>query len=268
MAVLVARGCTFYVEDKGVGPPVLLIPPSGSTAGTWGALPAELGADARVIAYDRRGYVRSGGQVVRTASVHAADAIALLEALQATPAVVVGTSAGASIALDVAVRRPDLVHAVISHEAPWRALAHPDITALTTLARMGARTARGRHDEATEILLRYVYGYRDGGTAWDAFPEQWRRIARENGRQVIADLIATTRSYPSAADLATVSLPVVCSYGARSREFMQAVTRSLAQAIPTARLHQVERAAHAVAFDNPHDFAALILDAARTPTAR
>jgi pimeloyl-ACP methyl ester carboxylesterase len=38
-------------------------------------------------------------------STHTADAATLLESLQAAPAVVVGTSAGAGIAIDLAVRR-------------------------------------------------------------------------------------------------------------------------------------------------------------------
>jgi pimeloyl-ACP methyl ester carboxylesterase len=267
MGFVDVRGCTFYVEDKGEGPAVLLIPPSGSTASTWGSVPGELAGRCRVIAYDRRGYTRSGGQNVRSASVHAADAIALLEALQATPAVVVGTSAGATIALDVAVRRPDLVRSVVSHEAPWRALAHPDPAALATLAQVGWQVARDRYDQATEALLRFVYGYQDGGSAWDAFPEEWRATARANGRQVIADLFATMRSYPSAADLGALSVPVVCTYGVRSRPFMQAVARSLAQAVPTARLRPIEGAAHAVPFDNPHALAEVIGAALNAPEA-
>ena len=92
---------------------------------------------------------------------------------------VVGTSAGATIALDLAVRRPDLVRAVVVHEAAWRALRHPDASGLGTLARMQWLAWRGRYPEAAETLLRWVYSYRDGGSAWDAFPEQWRRTARE-----------------------------------------------------------------------------------------
>ena len=81
MGFIKARGNDFYYEEQGKGPPILLIPPSGSTASTWGALPGDLAGDGRVIAYDRRGYSRSGGEVVRSASEHAGDAAALLEAL-------------------------------------------------------------------------------------------------------------------------------------------------------------------------------------------
>src|SRR5215813_11123160 len=121
MGFMEARGHNLYYEDKGQGMPILLIPPAGSTASTWGTLAGNLAGAGRVIAYDRRGYTRSGGEVVRSAAEHSRDAAAVLAALAAGPAVAVGTSAGATIALDLAVRRPDLVRAVVVHEAAWRA---------------------------------------------------------------------------------------------------------------------------------------------------
>src|SRR5499433_2196404 len=100
MRFVKARGTHFYCEEQGDGPPILLIPPAGSTASTWGALVGDLAGAGRVIAYDRRGYTRSGGEVVRSAAEHTRDAAAILEALEAGPAAVIGTSAGATIALD------------------------------------------------------------------------------------------------------------------------------------------------------------------------
>ena len=96
MGFIKARGSNFYYEEQGKGPPILLIPPSGATASTWGALPGDLAGDGRVIAYDRRGYSRSGGGTVRSTSEHALDAAALLDALEAGPTVAVGTSAAAT----------------------------------------------------------------------------------------------------------------------------------------------------------------------------
>ena len=263
MGYIEARGCNFYYEENGEGLPILLIPPAGSTASTWGALPGDLAEAGRVIAYDRRGYTRSGGEVVQSAAEHARDAAAILDALAARPAVAVGTSSGATIALDLAVRRPDLVRAVVIHEAAWRALRHPDARGLGTLARMQWLAWWGRYAQAAETLLRWVYSYRDGGSAWDAFPEQWRQTARENGRSVVADLRSTMGGYPSPQDLATIAAPVVCTYGSRSRSYMRAVTRSLAHAIPTAIVREIDGAAHAVAFDAPGNFAQVIAQVIR-----
>jgi pimeloyl-ACP methyl ester carboxylesterase len=166
------------------------------------------------------------------AAEHTRDAAAVLDALEARPVVAVGTSAGATIALDLAVRRPDLVRAVVVHEAAWRALRHPDASGLGTLARMQWLAWRGRYPEAAETLLRWVYGYHGGGSAWHAFPEQWRQIARETGRSVVADLESSMGGYPRVTDLAKITAPVVCTYGSRSRTYMRPLTRSLARAIP------------------------------------
>ena len=127
---------------------------------------------------------------------------------------------------------------------------------------------RGRHAEAAEVLLRWVYSYRDGGSAWDAFPEQWRQTARENGRPVVADLKSSMGSYPRAQDLAKITAPVVCTYGSRSRNYMRPLTRSLTRAIPTATVREIDGTAHAVPFDAPSNFAQVITDAIRSAEAR
>jgi pimeloyl-ACP methyl ester carboxylesterase len=268
MGFVKARGSNFYCEEQGEGLPILLIPPAGSTASTWGALPSDLAGVGRVIAYDRRGYRRSGGEVVRSAAEHAVDAAAVLDALEARPTVLVGTSAGATIALDLAVRRPDLVRAVVAHEAAWRALRHPDASGLGALARMQWLAWRGRYPDAAETLLRWVYSYCDGGSAWEAFPEQWRQTARDNGRAVVADLKGSMGGYPSPQDLAAITAPVVCTYGSRSRSYMRSITRSLAQAIPTATVREIDGTAHAVPFDAPGNFAQVITEAIHTSEVR
>src|SRR6266508_1778023 len=247
MAFVRLDGCDLYYEEVGEDVPILLIHPAGATAATWGSATEELARIGRVITYDRRGYARSGGEPVRSVSTH--------------PAVVVGTSAGAIIAIDLAVRRPDLVQAVIEHEGPWRFTRHlptgPQVTAFATI---GSLILRGRQSDAAEALLRSAYSYRDGGTAWDAFPEEWRRAGRENARAALWDFLITIGNHPSATDLATVGVPVVCSYGARSPDFIVRCTRSLAAAIPTAKAHRIEGAGHAAPFDATTDFVQLIAD--------
>jgi pimeloyl-ACP methyl ester carboxylesterase len=259
MASVMSDGCSLYCEDVGEGVPILLIHPAGATASTWGSATEDLARTSRVITYDRRGYARSGGEPPRSMSTHTADAAAMLESLRTPPAVVVGTSAGAAIAVDLAVRRPDLVQAVVAHEFPWRFTRHvPAASQALALIRIGWLVLRGRHGDAAEALLRSAYTYRDGGSAWDAFPEEWRRAGRENATAALRDFRNSIAEYPSATDLATIEVPVVCSYGARSPNSMLRLVRSLADAIPTARTHQVEGAGHAVAFDAPANFVQLI----------
>jgi pimeloyl-ACP methyl ester carboxylesterase/predicted ester cyclase len=257
-------GCELYYEEAGEGSPILLIHPAGATATTWGSATKELARIGRVIAYDRRGYARSGGEPARSISRHTADAAAILEHLGTSPAVVVGTSAGAAIAIDLAVRCPDLVQAVIAHEFPWRFTRHlPTASQIAALVKVGSLARRGRESDAAEALLRFAYTYRDGGSAWDAFPEEWRRAGRDNARAALADFRNSISNYPSPGDLATIDVPVVCSYGARSPNGMFRLVRSLASAIPTARTHRIDRAGHAAPFDATTNFVQLIADTHR-----
>lgn len=254
-------GCDLYYEEVGEGVPILLVHPAGATASTWGPAVDELARIGRVIAYDRRGYARSGGGPVRSMSQHTADAGVILKSLRTAPAVVVGTSAGAAIAVDLAVRHADLVGAVVAHEFPWRYARHlPSAAQVAALTKIEFLSLRGRYRDAAETLLRSAYAYRNGGTAWDAFPEAWRQAGRDNARAALADLRNSIGVYPSRTELSTVEVPVVCSYGARSPDNMVHLVKSLAAAIPGARTHQIEGAGHAAPFDATANFVQLIAD--------
>jgi pimeloyl-ACP methyl ester carboxylesterase len=255
-------GFDLYYAEKGTGVPILLVPPAGSTSSTWGSATEKLARIGHVIAYDRRGYAQSGGDPVRSISTHTADAATVLESLATQPAVVVGTSAGAAIAVDLAVRWPDLVRVVVAHEFPWRFARHlPSASQVAALARIGWLALRGRQADAAETLLRSAYSYRDGGSAWDDFPEAWRRVARDNARPALADFLNSIRSYPSAAALAGIEVPVLCTYGARSPDSMARLVRLLAAAMPTARAQRIEGAGHAAPFDATDNFVRVIADA-------
>jgi pimeloyl-ACP methyl ester carboxylesterase len=87
---------------------------------------------------------------------------------------------------------------------------------------------------------------------------------RQGKRRVaLADFVNSIGNYPSTRDLATVRVPVVCSYGARSLDFMPRLVQALASPIPTARTHQIKGAGHAAPFDATTEFVQLI--AGRSP---
>src|SRR5262249_4344123 len=156
------------------------------------------------------------------------------------------------------------VRVAVAHEFPWRFTRHlPSAAQIGALARIGSLALRGRHADAVEVLLRTTYTYPDGGSAWDAFPEEWRRVARENARAALADFRNSIAAYPSAADLATITVPIVCSYGSRSPGNMVGLVRSLAAAIPTATTRRIEGAGHAAPFDATTNFVDLIAESMR-----
>jgi 3-oxoadipate enol-lactonase len=77
----------------------------GTPGELWARDLASLARDCRLIVYDRRGYGVSS-ESPRDWQAHREDAIALIDALGAAPAVLVGYSGGSIIAVDVALKRP------------------------------------------------------------------------------------------------------------------------------------------------------------------
>jgi pimeloyl-ACP methyl ester carboxylesterase len=114
-------GADLYYELRGSGPLLLLIPPGGGDADSFGPLADHLASRHTVITYDRRGYARSplddpGDQ--QRVETHADDAYHLLAAVSSKPADVFGSSGGALIGLDLAARHPGQVRTLVAHEPP------------------------------------------------------------------------------------------------------------------------------------------------------
>jgi esterase len=110
------NGVSLYHEEHGTGNPILCIHGAGSSALAWGDAVPELARRGRVIVYDRRGCTRSerpDPYDATSVAEQADDASALLEALEAKPAVVIGRSYRGEIAVDLVQRYPDLVRALV-----------------------------------------------------------------------------------------------------------------------------------------------------------
>ena len=105
---------------EGEGPLLLLIAGAGGDGARYAPLAAELARDFRVLRYDRRccGLSTGDRNQPMTLAQQARDAAAMIVAAGGGPALVVGNSGGANIALTLAETRPDLVAQVLAHEPP------------------------------------------------------------------------------------------------------------------------------------------------------
>jgi pimeloyl-ACP methyl ester carboxylesterase len=114
------NGVRLYYEEHGQGDPILCIHGTSSSAMVWRpAAIDDLATVGRVICYDRRGCTRSERPAPYETSVaqHAEDAMGLLRALDAVPAVVIGRSYGGETAVELALRHPRSVRALVLLEA-------------------------------------------------------------------------------------------------------------------------------------------------------
>jgi pimeloyl-ACP methyl ester carboxylesterase len=128
---------TRMIEGAGValavqvhGPPdgaaVLIVHGMAADARTWEPAAHELAAvGQRGVIYDRRGYGASGAPQPYTGTTVAeqtADALAVLDALGVAVATVAGDGFGALVALDLALRLPGRVRALVCLDAPLLSL--------------------------------------------------------------------------------------------------------------------------------------------------
>jgi esterase len=236
MATQVVDGVRLYHEEHGAGAPIALIHGCGGSALGFADAVEMLAGLGRVIAHDRRGCARSERpEPYQRTSVaeHADDAAALLDALAATPAIVIGRSYGGTVASDLALRYPDRVRALVLLEpdAP-RELAPAAAEWVDALGdRLRTIAARFGVEAVGEALITEVAGE----NAWRSFPDEWRRVIAENGPAILAELAGEWWLQADAAALATIEQPVLLVAAADSPpEFHQPI-EALAAALPNAQ---------------------------------
>jgi len=123
-STIAVGGLRLHYLDRGSGPPVLFIHGlKGSTAEFTDELLDAVAKRHRTLAFDRPGYGHSEAPRGRCSLDGQARLLATaLRRLQAAPAVVVGHSFGAAVALRLALEHPDTVAAVVSlagHTLPF-----------------------------------------------------------------------------------------------------------------------------------------------------
>jgi pimeloyl-ACP methyl ester carboxylesterase len=106
-----------------------MIPGGDGSAEGFASVAAHLAERYTVVTYDRRGCFRSTLDAPvdeLRLETHGEDASLLLAALTNEPAYVFGSSAGALVALDLAIRSPQRVRVLVAHEPPVFGL-RPDL---------------------------------------------------------------------------------------------------------------------------------------------
>lgn len=167
MATAVIDGITTSYEIKGSGPPLLMFSPGGfnAAAANWASLGIyrrlnliqHLSGHYTCITFDRRESGASGGRLERiTWAEYAAQGKGLLDHLGIGRASIMGGCVGCSVALALAVSRPEVVSSMVlfspaggakyrmsQHTRFLQHLAHADVHGLegvVTLARSGTES--------------------------------------------------------------------------------------------------------------------------------
>jgi non-heme chloroperoxidase len=268
------NGTTLAYREQGVGEPVVLVH-GASDLRIWEHQEAVVAYAFRSIAYSRR-YARPNADIDPGIDdqmlPHVEDLAALLNAIGAAPAHLVGHSWGGFVALLTAVRHRSLVRSLVLVEPPVISLfvstppkateilhllvTRPSLAASVikfgvTAVGPAQRAFRRGDDEAA------VQAFSAGVLGRDALANMSparRQQLRDNQKVIRAQLLGA--GFPALTDLEmrSVDLPVMLVVGANSPPLFHQVSRRLQELLPRSELVTIANASHVVQDDNPTAF--------------
>jgi pimeloyl-ACP methyl ester carboxylesterase len=245
-----------YYESTGTGTPVLLINGQGMTLDSaWRTIDV-LARSFRVLAFDNRDTGRSSYTPVPYSVLQMADdAIAVLDAAGERSAHVYGISLGGIVALDLALRHPDRVRAlVLGATTPGGPTAIPhDPQTLTFFARVGAMAP----EEAEWAAVPYTYGVTTRRLHAQRIAEDIaRRLDSRPENIPLATLayihqVAVAATHNRMLNIARITAPTLVVHGAEDGTMSPENAHIMAKAIPGAELQMWPGAGHAYVTDEP-----------------
>jgi len=227
---IVANGASLYYERQGAGPGVFFIAGSTGDAGNFSRAAALLADEFTVVTYDRRGNSRSpapSGWTTTSVGEQADDAAALINFLNLAPAIVFGASVGGLIALDLAIRYPQLVRACVLQE-PSIFFVLPDPTAELSARRAILTEALGLDGPraAVKALMRYL----NDDDVFSAIPADILERMLSNAETIISIEVPGFASWRlQIADLESLKVPLALLVASDTLPIYKAVTDWLAK---------------------------------------
>jgi len=252
-------GSELHVERRGDGEPLLLIQGLGGNSAHWGEpFLCELERDFELILYDHRGIGRSGplhGDLT-TASL-AADALALLDALELPRTHVFGFSMGGMVAQELALSAPERVATLTlagtsSGGTQSRPTSGEVVQALTAAVLSGDRARvlkTGFGLVVSDAFAANPQNYADFVTVAKLHPATI---------PVLMDQQAAVVGHDSYGRLRGLRVPTLVVHGTDDRMLAAVNGDLIASLVPGARLELLHGTGHVVYWEQPERTAALV----------
>lgn len=263
MRYVTRDGIELFFREEGAGELVVLVHGSWDDHRGWDALASLLADRLLVVRHDRRGYGRSGRSPgARTRRQDEDDLAGLIGALDRGPAHVIGNSFGASVALGLARRRPELLRSLCVHEPPLLGAAAHDARLRPLLdevrGRIGAVIVQIRAGDHEGGARRFVEEIALGPGAWQALPDEVRHLVVANAPGFLGDV-----EDPGWADLPLdgppgPGCPVLVTWGSESPAWLREVATLVSERVPGARGRVLAGCGHLPHMTHPPRYAAAI----------
>lgn len=233
----------------GDGPTVLLLHGVGLRAEAWNRQIDALSSEFRVIAPDMPGH---GESADARPSMGLHDYTDALQVLAEGPALVVGHSMGAMIALDMAARFPESVQGVAALNAIYKRSAEATAAVRARAASLDGRTIADPQD----TLARW---FGEAPSPERAACAQWLQNVNPAGYKTAYSVFAHSDG-PEEADLGHLSCPALFMTGLREPNSTPHMSHAMAEIAPKGRAVIVEDAAHMMPMTHTSAVNAALLD--------
>lgn len=242
-------GSRVWYEDSGGAGPVLVLLHAGTGSGrAWRhQVPAFAGAGMRVLSYDRCGHGRSEGAGSGAA---AQDLLALVDVLFIPKLFLVGTAAGAIVALDFALSHPARVSRMVL--ANTHAGVQDDEYAALQKRLRPAPQYEALPPEVRELGPSYRTANAEGVKQWIALEHE----ARQKGTVTLPK----TMNRITFEALGKISQPTLLLTGDADPYMPPPVLRMLASKIPGATTQVVPECGHSAYWEQPDIFNRAVLN--------
>ncbi|MFC9279510.1 alpha/beta fold hydrolase [Streptomyces collinus] len=249
-----------YRDTGGTGLPVVLLHAGFVDHTMWDEHIPAFAQEFRVIAPDARGHGWSAN--ASRPFRQADDLAALLRHLDAGPAVLVGISMGATIAVGTALEHPDLVRGLV---VSGGGMEEPEFTEpWSVLARATQFKALAAGD---------IDAWQDASDAWVHGPDRPRDAVRAETYSRLREMRLRTISkhapgepdhHVPVGDLGAraglIAVPVLGLNGAQDTPELRAMAEFVARASPRGRTAVIDDAAHFPSLDRPDEYIRIVTD--------
>ncbi len=247
-----------HVVSAGQGSPLLLVHGSAADHTTWSIQLTTLQRDARMVTWDRRGHDRSPlpeGTTFFTVEQHADDAAALIARELGGPVVACGSSFGGVVVLELARRRPELLHGAVLIEPPLRPTDEERGIPAEFLAAYDRIEREQGGPAAAEHFLRWVLG----NAVFERMPQRYQERSKSFFRQVRQDSLALGAYRVRYPELRDLRVPMLLLGGERSAPYFRPTLEALHASLGSATLELVPGAGHMLHAEAHRHFGARLL---------
>jgi 3-oxoadipate enol-lactonase len=236
-------------DDEGTGAPLLLVHGFPLGRWIWDGQRRALASRWRVVTPDLRGQgdseVTEGPYAMGQL---ADDLIRLCDALRLERFVLGGLSLGGYVAFELWRRHPDRIRALILCDTKARA----DSPEERKNRQAGAELALTKGTEAiVAAQLPKLLGHTTLSSRAELCDAVRARMLRTDPRGIAATQLAMMDRPDSMATLRTITVPTLVVVGAEDATAGPAIAREMAEAIPGARLTEIEAAGHLSSVEQP-----------------